>query len=173
MPTKKKLSLMREAEFEYPQIRREDDPGYKKPEITKTITHMESKAMTPEQLLAPRYEVIAEDTTGDFVKGQILVRDDEDILFSNYFGFEISEDTIKALPHLFNPLQWWERREASEMPEYYKYSGNHGVFKTSFRINGDIVMLNFSPTETVPVNLAYCLPATKSEYDQYIKSKEK
>jgi hypothetical protein len=43
MPTKKQLSRMWEAEFEFPQIRREDDPGYKKSEITKTITHMESK----------------------------------------------------------------------------------------------------------------------------------
>ena len=31
MPTRKQLSLMRESENEYPEIRRTDDPGYKSP----------------------------------------------------------------------------------------------------------------------------------------------
>jgi hypothetical protein len=139
---------------------------------------MKSKAMTPEQLLAPRFEVIADYPSSQLRIGDILTQS----VNGGYFEggkddhgcpIQILETDIYSCTSIFKPLQWWERREASEMPEYYKYSGNHGVFKTSFRINGDIVMLNFSPTETIPVNLAYCLPATKSEYDQYIKSKEK
>jgi hypothetical protein len=172
MPTKKKLSLMREAEFEYPQIRREDDPGYKKPEITKTITHMESKAMTPEQLLAPRYEVIAEDTTGDFVKGQILVRDDEDILFSNYFGFEISEDTIKALPHLFNPLQWWEQRKVNEMPKYVKTGSGNRIAKARFDMQDTSAYFMFLDHEVHPYSPSGWFPATEEEYNKYINSKK-
>jgi hypothetical protein len=128
--------------------------------------------MTPEQLLVPRYEVIAG------YPGSHMYFEIGDILEwnGNYYkrkeNILMAKDSVESYPHIFKPLQWWERREAGEMPEYYKYSGNHGVFKTSFRINGGIVMLNFSPTETVPVNLAYCLPATEEDYNNYINSKK-
>jgi hypothetical protein len=72
MPTKKKLSLMREAEFEYPQIRREDDPGYKKPEITKTITHMESKEIIEGNKLIAEFMGWRFETIHDQYGGELL-----------------------------------------------------------------------------------------------------
>lgn len=84
----------------------------------------------------------------------------------------VHESILEAHPHIFQPLPWWSDRKPEDMPEYYKHTGNHGIFKTSFRPQGGIVMLKFSPTETVPTSLEYTLPATEGEYTAYINQKQ-
>lgn len=51
MPTKKQLSKMREAENEYPGIRRKDDPLYKDPidSLNFKVRDLEKDPMSPEE----------------------------------------------------------------------------------------------------------------------------
>lgn len=127
--------------------------------------------MTVEELLIERYKILAEDTSGNLEIGKILVYDDECNCFWNG-GEPYTKEKMDKLPHLFKKLEWWEERKDNDWPEYYKYSGNHGVFKTSFIPQGGIVMLDFSPKEAVPVKLEYCLPATEAEYKNYLLTKD-
>lgn len=128
--------------------------------------------LTKEQLLKNRYKAIAEDTTQSFKAGDILDHNDgwRDNVWQAPNGQYIFNP--ERYPHLFQLLPWWSDRKPEDMPQYYKYSGNHGVFKTNFRPQGGIVMLQFSPTETVPTRLEYTLPATEEEYTAYINQKQ-
>ena len=85
--------------------------------------------MTSEELLKPRYKIIAAipfKEEEDFWRvGEILDRnwgwhgDDED-------GFKYH---ISDYPHLFKKLEWWEERKVEEMPEYVKLIiGNKTAF---------------------------------------------
>ena len=65
--------------------------------------------MTPEELLKPRYKVIATYPNCYWSVGKILTMDKDE-------HFEISSDEfydinyIDAFPHLFKRLEWWEDR---------------------------------------------------------------
>jgi hypothetical protein len=120
--------------------------------------------MTKDELLRIRYKVIADYPGSIFEIGHIINTYESAMAYLT----ETEKGCLKDYPHLFKPLKWWEDRKVEDMPEYYKYSGNNGVFKTRFRPDGGIVMLEFSPTETVPVKMEYTLPATKEEYEAYI-----
>jgi len=68
----------------------------------------ENKAI--DDLMKPRYKVIADYPDNEFSVGEIL----PDEVVSN------EEDEILKYPHLFKKLEWWEERRESEMPEYVK-----------------------------------------------------
>lgn len=74
----------------------------------------------------------------------------------------------KDYPHLFKKLEWWEDREVSEMPEHIKYkhtgNGQGWVFK---KVDGQF----FITKAWADKGLLELLPATQSEYYQYIKQK--
>ena len=64
--------------------------------------------MTTEQLMQPRYEVIADYPNSIIPKGNIV---DDLLLFKIEF---------EKYPHLFRKLEWWEKRDVKDMPEYVK-----------------------------------------------------
>lgn len=79
--------------------------------------------MTPQQLLIPRYEVIAPWPNGGISVGTILIES-----LPNYYrhstktGISYRVQNIDQYPHLFQPLQWWEKRNIEEMPEYLSHT---------------------------------------------------
>jgi len=75
-----------------------------------------------DDLLRPRYKVIADYPDNEFEVGEILPDD----VVSN------EEDEILKYPHLFKKLEWWEERQISEMPEYVKLPAWHDENETEF-----------------------------------------
>ncbi len=88
--------------------------------------------MIAEELLKPRYEVIADYPDSIWLSKQVLtvLSDDED---GQHLRSDIEgQDNIWNLhpelyPHLFKKLQWWEYRKIEEMPEYVKLEFNDKV----------------------------------------------
>lgn len=73
-----------------------------------------------EELLKPRYKVIADWPGGDYLPGDIFTMEpDEDGTMLDKIHF-VFEHTCKKYPHLFKPLQWYEDRPKEEMPQYVK-----------------------------------------------------
>ncbi|WP_319502548.1 hypothetical protein [uncultured Draconibacterium sp.] len=65
--------------------------------------------MTAEQLLKPRFEVIADYPKSIFKVGEIL---NGELIYCDTNGPKYSD-----YPHLFKKLNWWENRKESEMPK--------------------------------------------------------
>ena len=118
--------------------------------------------MTKEQLLMPRYKVIADYPDSDFNVGEILDRDwgwdgnDEE-------GFKKS---ISMYPHLFRKLEWWEERKIDDIGYILVNSDFHYGIAKPIKILGDawgndIVRLDGWKFD---VQLKYCSPATEEEY---------
>ena len=76
--------------------------------------------MTTEELLKPRYKVIADYPNCTFSVGQVLVQDDKEET-DFWTGDQLYTDRYpKQYPHLFKKLEWWEERKPEDMPEYVK-----------------------------------------------------
>lgn len=118
--------------------------------------------MTTEELLKPRYKVIAEYPQSYLKVGDIFEADNVTKFMANY-------------PHLFKPLAWWEERKVEDMPEYVKYRNK------VWQVNWEIWLAEFKPRYTKEsnrtdsdlalswhYNSADFLPATLTEYSDYI-----
>ncbi len=132
--------------------------------------------MTVEQLMQPRYKVIAEDTSQNFEIGDLLTP------FKAVAGFEnhwvtnhhlnnkrhIMIYSPEKYPHLFRKLQWWEERDEKDMPEYVK--DEYGVYKVMnnwYELNSD----GCCSAHTFRDNKFYAKdvhPATEQQYNDYI-----
>lgn len=120
--------------------------------------------MEPEELLKPRYEVIADYPNTYYDIGDIV-----------YSGKDDCDEFFRTFPAIFSHLPWWAKRQKSFLPEYVKciqtpdqkimpgmvlkitdwFSENCG------RFDGGICVLETN-----------CfLPATEQDYTSYIKSK--
>jgi hypothetical protein len=120
---------------------------------------------TVEELLKPRYKVIADYPESPFKIGRIYD-----------YGEALPGPGLSSFepyPHLFRKLEWWEDRKPEEIPKYYNYPAKGGIYKTQFLPQGGVVMLDFKPTETVSCRLEHCLPATEEQYLDYINSQPK
>jgi hypothetical protein len=78
--------------------------------------------LSAEELMSPRYEVIALYPKCPFKIGDVLVRiklNEGNWYHTNKFSFssDIKEETIKDYPHLFKKLNWWEHRSEDDMPK--------------------------------------------------------
>lgn len=142
--------------------------------------------MTPDELLKPRYKVIADYPGNLWQIGEILDRDwgwngDDENGFKN---------KVSDYPHLFKPLQWWEDRKKDDMPDYVKQEGmvdsrNRPIPDRVIKVNTHWANTATHPYGNVKVfsssdNPQYELysqmyfdwqPATESEYHTYINSK--
>jgi hypothetical protein len=130
--------------------------------------------LSPEELLAPRYKVIADYPDSIFDVGFIL----------NYDAMNLTafwEDgnlfiDLDKYPNIFKPLEWYEDREIDEMPEYVK------CIKTPNQVTmpGDVIKVDkwFDHTiaksgqEMYVMSTNCYLPATNSEYTNYLNSKK-
>lgn len=129
--------------------------------------------MSKEELMRPRYKVIAGYPDSHYTIGTILDR--------NWCRYENDdEETGKIIwqlsdfPHLFKRLEWWEERPIEDMPIYVKHRSNVyqvdrwcGSFQNKCWVGcylkGDGVYFIYSHELTT---------ATAAEYEQYINQKE-
>ena len=68
--------------------------------------------MSNEELMMPRYKVIADYPFSPFMIGAII----------HHNGEAISDlaKNIHLYPYLFKKLEWWEERQVNDMPKYVK-----------------------------------------------------
>lgn len=134
--------------------------------------------MTPEQLLQPRYEVIADYPESNFKIGQII----SFIPVDPTDGWELADIAYNKricpnYPNIFKPLSWWEHRAPDDMPEYVKrhfgqvgkatrWNLQYGQWHYHFRMGRETIKdCHISDFFTV-------IPATAAEYEEYLKSKK-
>lgn len=156
--------------------------------------------MSKEELLQPRYEVVAPWPNGLNKAGQILVCAVRDY-------YECVEDTTLPLVHRpqdfplnLRRLHWSERRKAEDMPEYVMANYADKLEGKGVLQNGMIFKVEQWATEIFPtikypqllanlegytpdylwrtpdqktgrVNACHLLPSSEQEYIDYIKSK--
>lgn len=70
---------------------------------------------TIDHLLTPRFEVIADYPGSTWKLGSII---NSDFAYLNHND----KGCPAQFPHLFKPLNWWEKRTEEEMPRYLKQS---------------------------------------------------
>ena len=140
----------------------------------------QAKRLTPEELMQPRYEVIADypGSEDEYEVGQIKQK-----LAENYCKY------LDKYPHIFRRLNWWEHRTQDQMPEYVKLTNTTGglvfVCKVApidkdyggYGVNGVCVYdQKGSGTNFIGEKVSYLqynkllLPATLQDYTQYINS---
>jgi hypothetical protein len=144
--------------------------------------------MTKEELLIPRYKCIAPmpfDRDKLYNVGDIFT-DDGKVAVRNQHGDPVYPIDWATYPHLFKPLHWWEERELSELPEYIMFAKDYAGFKDGqvFKTEnwnkqneaagyciGFLTGTGEYDKCAVPINCGL-LPATKEEYESYIRQKE-
>lgn len=144
--------------------------------------------MTPDELLKPRYKVIADYPNSRFKIGDILFKYIYPSSESIYTyvtnpeiplkGTSLSPEYVEKMNHLFKPLQWWEDRKAEDMPGYVK--DERGVFKVKewhLHLASNVTVYIDSTIHAGYVDCTECPlysdpePATEAEYITYINSK--
>jgi hypothetical protein len=128
-----------------------------------------------DELLKPRYKVIADYPGCPYEIGTILYVDDEGELFSPIAGYapsiiKIMESEASKFNHFLKPLQWWEDRELDQMPRYVKCIAT----PDQKIMPGDVFKLAWIEpgwgTDHVHTIFLYTncyIPATESEYNTY------
>jgi len=121
--------------------------------------------MTVEELLLPRYKVIADYPDCPYVVG-VIIHCEIDPEGGNYLN--VADYWVyhpEKYPHIFQPLQWWEERKLEDMPEYVNYNG--GIYKVESPLT---IIDGYIYTEgaVIECQLKLSLPATISEYESFI-----
>ena len=114
--------------------------------------------MTTEELLKPRYKVIADYPFMQWALGQIILLttgNDGDYYFEKF-------------PHLFKKLEWWEERKPEDMPEYVK--SELGVFKAEWKMSALTMFVRDrnDPDDIWIMPSEKITPATEQEYQRFI-----
>lgn len=133
--------------------------------------------MNPEQLLIPRYKVIADYPDSKFVIGDMLFMYKYKSSESMYTyvtnpesalnGTSLKPEYVEKMSHLFKPLQWWQDRKREDLSGYIKRmtDGVWDVYQINIQ-NKDDMSWKFGM-----ISNKEFLPATESEYLSYINSK--
>jgi hypothetical protein len=129
--------------------------------------------MTTEELLKPRYKVSHEGYPDMyFNKGEIITLEFRDGVNTEYFYQHPKSNSLKGrlykeyfdlYPSIFKPLEWYEERDISEMPEYAKDLENDLIGKV-YRILERGLCIGFKDNL---VHYGNCLPATEAEFLNY------
>lgn len=128
---------------------------------------------TKEELFMPRFKVLSGYPGSHLKVGEII----------NWNHGRTSYDApneFEKYPKIFKKLDWYEEREAQEMPEYVKINVEH-MSHVGANLNDIFKVVKFDLREgwmNVYINvtcktfpLSYVLPATKEEYDSFMKDK--
>lgn len=122
-------------------------------------------SLTTEQLMQPRWEVIAD------YPGSVL---NVGYVFTNANAWQESGFDPDKYPGIFKTLEWWRGRFIEELPLYLKTHGGV-VFETKYKFSMRSNKLKFanpygewSPSST----LTNLLPATEEEYNAYQAQKK-
>jgi hypothetical protein len=111
--------------------------------------------MSKEELLKPRYKVIADYPGNPHKVNEILEVDSM---------FEDDNKTFPQYPHLFCKLEWWEERKSEDMPEYMKDADNE-IVKVLKWSEHQMELSNGEMWMIVPNIMCFYEPATKEEYE--------
>lgn len=140
--------------------------------------------MTIEELLKPRYKVIADYPFNPYPVGDVM---DRNATMKNFLVAETGQyahfipiSEMDKMPHLFKKLEWWEERKLEEMPEYLSCQSPDFRFKKGDLIKVDKWVESFGPTlrfyscstDKITLHPHLYLPATREEYEAYQKTKQ-
>ena len=134
--------------------------------------------MSIEDLLKPRYKVIAEYPDSSYTVGHIIHEAD------NLEGATFFTKRVHKYPHIFQKLEWWQDRKIEDMPEYLIFPKTGEVYKpTRYFLDDGKFGKNVScyytgekekrgkwKGEETPFNLRVMLPATQTDYINYQNS---
>lgn len=138
--------------------------------------------MTVEQLMKPRYKVIAI-YPGGYDIDTILYVDEHGELFCKIAGYHstvvrIMQNEVSKYPFNIKPLQWWEEREEKDMPRNLKEKNGNKVLwvykhfhcaYANYRHGEHFADANnFLVDPNFAQNYSFYLPATREEYEAYI-----
>lgn len=151
-----------------------------------------------EELLKPRYKVIADYPKSEFEIGEIIqfdrigflpmifLEDQTEGWLTDFIekprgSVMYSIKMFEPYPHLFQPLQWWEERPIEELPLYVRF-GEKGKQYAIYKIiewNPEHAMEDFKPwgyaerpkDYFISLRFPNNFPATREEYDNYQHSK--
>lgn len=137
--------------------------------------------MTTEDLLKPRYRVIADwpGVAGKVNVGDIFTPDPEDEGMFWIDGEPFQEDKLLDYPHLFRKLEWWEERPEGELPQYLKsisvaLSMKIGEVCKVRKYAADIKKAGvFLEGKSFSRLIETMVPSDEEEYNQYIKQQSK
>lgn len=131
------------------------------------------------ELLKPRYKVQDDwPFRKDFEVGEIIQLSFK-LMEEWHFHHEIThqnygESFFTSYPNIFKKLPWHEDRKPEEMPEYVKNKCDPGQPFNVYEVKGYTGCGKVVEFKDGSKGLSeYWLPATKTEYDQYIKTKQK
>src|SRR5438477_4551077 len=117
--------------------------------------------MNKEELMRPRYKVIADYPLSSLSLGSTIVpRDPMSACVVQGGAWFID---LNKYPHLFKKIEWWEERKPEEMPEYVRV--NSGIVCkviTYSQENGRYWLKEFKDS---PVWVEQVTPATLEEYE--------
>lgn len=140
--------------------------------------------MTVQELLKPRYKLIADYPNSEFRVGDVL--EFKSIYpYSGYallFGSDkiISTEYLDDFKHLFKKLEWWDERKVEEMPEYVKMTAYIKPITNNDENleleKGQIVKpekwgLNSFEISHWVFSASLAVPAAEEEYLQYLSDK--
>ena len=114
--------------------------------------------MKPEELLKPRYKVIADYPHSGLTVGEII----------SGIHAETLQDHYNEYPHLFKRLEWFEERTLEEMPQYVRFGEfdrAHTIYRLEKPLEEDTnfwVMTTVNGEHCYPLTGSY--PATEAEY---------
>lgn len=135
-------------------------------------------SLSKEQLLAPRYKVIAlwpychEEVggiitvyAGESAYLYTLGKDSVHVYPSD--RNRTTTDWYEQYPHLFQKLEWWEERKPEDMPEYVRQKNSNAIFKCRFDLNETSAYFMYLEEDSIhPYHPFYEIwePATYTEY---------
>lgn len=128
--------------------------------------------MTAEQLMKPRFKVIA-DYPGNHIEIGTVIAEDYG---RNHYD---APNEFEKYPAIFKKLEWWEERSIEDMPEFLKETEpieNDTIVyvyrrQRDFMYTQRIFIRLTLPDDTRKIRLEYLEPATKEEYEVYINRK--
>lgn len=130
---------------------------------------------TKEELFIPRFKVLSDYPGGHLKVGEVIDWNHGRTSYDAPNEFE-------KYPKIFKKLDWFEEREteAEEMPEYVKINVNH-MSHVGANLNDIFKVIKFDlrkgcwrvyiDVKSDQLPLSYVLPATKEEYDLFMKDK--
>ena len=132
--------------------------------------------MTNEELIRPRYMVIA-DYPGSFLSIRQIIVANENGLFQIGDNFR-NEVYLKQFPHIFQKVGLWEGIKESDMPKYLKFIWDGKISEVQKKVEWlyaeDKTINGFTHeglNNCFPrVSISGWLPATEEEYTSFKKS---
>ena len=119
--------------------------------------------MTVEELLMPRYKVIADYPNTPYGLNQVLTKRE--------IRFGMGSLSPENYPAIFRKLNWWEERKVEDMPDYVKWDvGIYPTWKKIMKVDKWNSNGSFDH-ENVTISVINCFPATEQQYNDYINSK--